>query len=160
MMLAADPDAPAIPPVKETVVVTGVWEPLPLEEADRSVRSIRLEGVRLTTNTFTDLLRLDPSVDLRERAPNGVQGDVSIRGGSFGQTLVLLDGMRLNDVQSGHHNLDLPVPLEAIQSVEILKGSGSTLYGSDAVGGVVNFVSRVPESSEFRLQAAAGNFGV
>ncbi len=160
MMLAADPDVPAIPAVKETVVVTGVWEPLPLEEADRSVRSIRLEGVRLTTNTFTDLLRLDPSVDLRQRSPNGIQGDISIRGGSFGQTLVLLDGMRLNDVQSGHHNLDLPVPLEEIGSIEILKGSGSTLYGSDAVGGVVNFVSRSPESSEFRLQAAAGNFGV
>lgn len=145
---------------KETVVVTGIYEPLPLGESERPVRSIDLEPLRLLTNTFTDLLRLDSSVDLRQRAPNGLQGDISIRGGSFGQTLVLLDGLRLNDVQSGHHNLDLPVPLEAIGQVEILKGAGSTLYGSDAVGGVVNFITRTPESSELRLRSAVGNFGV
>ncbi|MDZ4800090.1 MAG: Plug domain-containing protein, partial [Bryobacteraceae bacterium] len=119
---------------RDTVVVTGTWQPLALEEADRSVRALPLDKLRLVTDTFTDLLRLDPSIDLRQRAPNGLQGDVSIRGGTFGQTLVLLDGLRLNDVQSGHHNLDVPVPLEAVGSVEVLKGSGSTLYGSDAVG--------------------------
>ena len=105
--------------------------------------------------TFADLLKLDSSLDLRQRAPNGLQGDLSIRGGGFGQTLILLDGLRLNDVQSGHHNLDIPAPLEAISSIEILKGSGSTLYGSDAVGGVVNFITRAPESSEMRLRTAA-----
>jgi len=145
---------------RDTVVVTGTWQPLALEEADRSVRALPLDKLRLVTDTFTDLLRLDPSIDLRQRAPNGLQGDVSIRGGSFGQTLVLLDGLRLNDVQSGHHNLDVPVPLEAVGSVEVLKGSGSTLYGSDAVGGVVHFVTRAPESSEVRLRGAVGNFGV
>ena len=113
----------------------------------------------LVSNTFADLLKLDSSVDLRQRAPNGLQGDLSIRGGGFGQTLILLDGLRLNDVQSGHHNLDIPAPLEAISSIEILKGSGSTLYGSDAVGGVVNFITRAPESSEIRLRGAVGNFG-
>ncbi len=149
------------PPTRtDSVIVTGTWQPLPLEEADRSVRAIDVRDMRLVSDTFTDLLRLDPSVDLRQRAPNGLQGDISIRGGTFGQTLVLLDGLRLNDVQSGHHNLDVPVPLETVGSMEILKGSGSTLYGSDAVGGVVNFVTRAPESSEFRLRAAAGNFGV
>ena len=127
---------PADEPAKrEVVVVTGVYDPLPLEEADRPVRSIDVRSIALLSNTFADLLRLDSSVDLRQRAPNSLQGDLSIRGGGFGQTLVLLDGLRLNDVQSGHHNLDVPVPLEAISTLEILKGSGSTLYGSDAVGG-------------------------
>ena len=150
--------APA-PPDRDSIIVTGTFEPLPLDEADRSVRSLEVRGMHLVVNTYADLLRLDSSVDLRQRAPNGLQGDISIRGGTFGQTVVLLDGLRLNDVQSGHHNLDVPVPLESISAVEILKGSGSTLYGSDAIGGVVNFITRTPETSEMHLWAAAGNFG-
>ncbi len=141
-------------------MVTGVYEPLPLEEADRTVTSIPVEDQRLLANTLTDFLRLEPSLDLRQRAPNGIQGDLSIRGATFGQSLILVDGLRLNDPQTGHHSLNLPVALDAVSRVEILKGSGSTLYGSDAVGGVVNFVTRVPRSSEFRLRTAAGNFGV
>jgi iron complex outermembrane recepter protein len=146
-------------PRQETIVVTGAYEPIPLEEADRSVRVFNVPPAELVTNTFADLLKLDSSVDMRQRAPNGVQSDVSIRGGGFGQTLVLVDGMRMNDVQSGHHNFDVPVPLSSISQVEVLKGSGSTLYGSDAVGGVVNFITRKPETSEFRLRGAVGNYG-
>jgi iron complex outermembrane receptor protein len=144
---------------RETVIVTGTYDPLPLEEADRPVRSIDARALNLLSNTFSDLLKLDSSLDLRQRAPNSIQGDLSIRGGGFGQTLILLDGLRLNDVQSGHHNLDVPAPLQSIGRVEILKGSGSTLYGSDAVGGVVNFITRSPERSELRLGAALGSFG-
>lgn len=144
----------------ESIVVTGTYSPVPLGEADRPVRSFNPRETPLVLNTFADIVRLDSSVDLRQRAPNGLQADVSIRGGTFGQTLVLLDGMRLNDVQSGHHNFDIPAPLESVAQVEVLKGSGSTLYGSDAVGGVVHFVTRPPEGSEVRFRTAAGNFGV
>lgn len=147
-------------PRRDTVVVTGTYQPLPLEEADRSVRVLDVRRIELVSNTFADLLKLDASVDMRQRAGNTVQSDVSIRGGSFGQTLVLLDGLRLNDVQSGHHNFDVPLPLESMSQIEVLKGAGSTFYGSDAIGGVVNFLSRRPEATEFRLRAAAGSFGV
>jgi iron complex outermembrane receptor protein len=105
------------------------------------------------------LLRLDPSVDVLARGPNGVQADVSIRGGSFGQTLVLLDGQRLNDPQTGHHSMDLPVPLQEVDRIEVLRGSGSTLYGSDAVGGVINVITRQPEATEASVTVGAGNFG-
>jgi len=98
-----------------------------------------------------DFLKLDPSVDLRERAPNHIQADLSIRGGTFGQTLVLVDGMRVNDAQTGHHNLDLPLPVESVERIEVLKGSGSAFYGSDAVGGVINLITREAEFSEVRL---------
>lgn len=142
------------------MVVTGVYEPIPLEEADRALRTFDVEKGLLLSNSLVDLLQLDPSVDVRQRAPGGIQSDVSIRGGAFGQTLVLLDGLRLNDVQSGHHDMDLPVPVEAVARIEILRGPGSTLYGSDAAGGVVNVVTRSPEASEFRLRTAVGNFGI
>ena len=102
------------PPPKESVVVTGTYQPIPLDEADRAVRVLAEDdAARILSNTFFDLLRTDPSLDVRGRTPNGVQTDLSIRGANFGQTLVLLDGLRLNDAQSGHHNLDVPVPLTA-----------------------------------------------
>lgn len=63
-----------------------------------------------------DYLQLDPSVDLRQRAPDGVQADLSIRGSTFGQTLVLLNGLRMKDAQTGHYNLDLPLPTDSIRA--------------------------------------------
>lgn len=145
---------------QDRIVVTGTYQPIPLEDADRPVTLLPVREQLLLVNTNVDLLRLDSSVDLRQRGANNIQTDVSIRGASFGQTLVLWDGLRLNDVQSGHHNFDIPAPLEAVERIEVLKGSGSTLYGSDAVGGVVNFVTKAPESTEFSLRTAVGNFGV
>src|SRR3954453_9273735 len=120
---------------RQQVVVTGSWQPVPLEESDRSVQSNALSQSALLFASPADVFSLDSSVQVQGRAPNGVQGDISIRGGSFAQTLVLLNGIRLSDAQSAHHNLDLPVPLDAIGNVEVLRGSGSTLYGSDAVAG-------------------------
>ena len=120
---------------------------------------INTQDLRLTSSTFFDLLQLDSSLDLQERAPNGIQSDLSIRGSSFGKILILLDGLRLNDAQSGHHDLDLPLALDAISQVQILRGTGSTFYGSDAIGGVVNFITRTPEASEMLLRAGIGNFG-
>ncbi len=138
--------------------MTGTYHPLPLRRRTGPCDPLMFRALA-SVNTFADLLKLDSSLDLRQRAPNSIQGDLSIRGAGFGQTLILLDGLRLNDVQSGHHNLDVPVPLESITRVEILKGSGSTLYGSDAVGGVVNFITHAPEQYEMRLRTAFGSFG-
>lgn len=148
-------------PRRDVIVVTGTYEPIPLQEIDRSVTVFKLtNSARLLSNTVVDFLKLDPSIDLRQRAPNNIQGDLSIRGSTFGQTLVLVDGMRVNDVQTGHHNLDLPLPLAAVDRIEVLKGSSSAFYGSDAVGGVVNLITRQPTFSAVRLRVGAGNFGV
>jgi len=145
---------------RDVVVVTGTFEPVPLEEMDRSVRLLDTSADRrLLGATVIDFLRLEPAVDLRQRGPHNVQTDVSIRGGTFGQTLVLLDGMRLNDVQTGHHSMNLPLPLEAYERIEVLKGSGSAFYGSDAVGGVINFITPTPVANEMSLRAGLGNFG-
>ena len=152
--------APGAPPDRyDSIIVTGTPEPLPLEESNRAVTALPVRPQALLFTTFIDFLRLDPSLDVRQRAPNGLQADLSIRGATFGQTLVLLNGRRMNDPQSGHHHLDLPVPLESVQQIEILRGAGSTLYGADAAGGVVHLVTRPPEASEIRLQAGYGSWG-
>jgi iron complex outermembrane receptor protein len=150
---------PALPPQHETVVVTGTYAPLSLEEIDRTLTVLLAREQALLLDSLADLLALDPSLDLRQRAADGVQADLSIRGSSFGQTLVLLNGQRMNDAQSGHHDMDIPVPLEAVSRVEVLRGSGSTMYGSDAVAGAVNIITTPPEGAEIRLRTAFGNFG-
>jgi len=141
-------------------VVTGTYEPLPLDEIDRDVQVLPVRGRSQVFNSLADVLRQDPSIDLAARAPDGVQNDLSIRGSSYAQTLVLLNGLRLDDAQSGHHNMDIPVPLDAVSRVEVLEGSGSTMYGSDAVGGAVNVITAPPETTELLLRTAVGNFGI
>jgi iron complex outermembrane receptor protein len=146
-------------PRKDVVVVTGTYEPVPLDEADRTVRVFDVQGSRTLVDSIGDYLRMDSSVDLERRAPGDTQADLSIRGGTFAQSLVLLNGIRINDAQSSHHNMDLPVSLDAISEIQVLHGSGSTQYGSDAVTGVVNLLVR-PPASEFRLRGALGNEGI
>ena len=165
-VFAQQPSAPQPAPAQapaaqhETVVVTGTFEPLSLDEIDRAITVLPARASELLLNTLVDLLRTDPTLDLQEREPDGVQTDLSIRGGTFAQTLVLLDGQRLSDAQTGHHDMDIPVPLDTIRQVEVLRGSGSTLYGSDAVGGVINIITAPPEEMELRLRTAVGNDGI
>ncbi|MGO9573626.1 MAG: TonB-dependent receptor [Terriglobales bacterium] len=75
---------------------------------------------------WVDYLQLDPSIDLQERAPDGVQADLTVRGSTFEQALVLLNGLRMDDVQTSHHDLDLPLRTGALARIEVLPGAGST----------------------------------
>jgi iron complex outermembrane receptor protein len=149
-----------IEPPKESIVVTGTFEPLPVDSVDRSVSVIDTRESPLLYNHWVDYLQLDPSVGLQQRAPDGVQADLTIRGSTFGQTLVLLNGLRMNDVQTAHHDMDVPLPADSIERIEVLRGAGSTFYGSDAVGGAINLITGPPKYSEFRVGAGVGNFGV
>src|SRR5690242_13964554 len=93
---------------KFAVVVTGTYVALPLDEMDRTVQVIDVNRDRSLVSSVSDYLQTDSSVNLQRRGPNDIQTDISLRGGSFGQALVLLNGMRLNDPQTAHHNMDLP----------------------------------------------------
>jgi iron complex outermembrane receptor protein len=106
-----------------------------------------------------ELLRQDASVSIEKRGAGGGQADLILRGGTFEQALVLVNGFRINDSQTAHHNLDLPIPLDAMNSIEVLHGAGSTLHGADALSGVVDFLTAAPASSSLRLRAGVGSFG-
>jgi len=132
-----------VPPVDERVVVTGTATPVVAGAVGRTLSVITAEDLQqLPVASVADALRLLPGVWVRERGPFGSQADISIRGAGFGQTLVLIDGVRLNDPQSGHHNGDIPVALEDVARIELVAGAGSSLHGADAVGGVINIVTR------------------
>ena len=143
----------------ETLVVLGTATPVPLAESSRSVEVLPVEPNLLSVQTPLDLLRSDSSAFIEQRGAGGAQSDIVLRGGGFAQTLVLVNGFRINDAQTAHHNLDLPIPLEAMHSIQILEGAGSTLHGADALSGVVDFVTSAPAHSSLLLRAGEGSFG-
>ena len=150
---------PAFQAQPETLVVVGTATPVPLAESSRSVAVVPIEPNLLSVQSPLDLLRNDSSAFIEQRGAGGAQSDVVLRGGGFAQTLVLLNGFRINDAQTAHHNLDLPIPLEAMHSVQILEGAGSTLHGADALSGVVDFVTAAPAHSSLFLKGGVGSFG-
>ena len=146
--------------VQQSVQVTTTAEPLPLAESNRSVETILPREAPVGTDSVVDLLRTDPSLNLQARAGEGVQADLAIRGTTFEQSLVLVNGLRVDDPETGHLNLDIPVPLDAIARVDVLHGSGSTFYGSDAIGGAVNLLTGAPGAGfSVVARSGAGNYG-
>jgi iron complex outermembrane receptor protein len=156
-LLSAPPAA--LPHPTETMVVLGSAVPVPLAESSASIVVLPVEGKTLTLESSQELLRQDSSVFLEERGAGGGQADLVLRGGTFEQALVLLNGFRIDDSQTAHHNLDLPIPLDAMDSIEVLHGAGSTLHGADALSGVVDFLTAAPSASSLRLRAGDGSFG-
>ena len=163
-MIAAGVASPAtaqtLPPYRQMVVVTAATTPVEMGTVTRTLTVITREQIEaLPVHSIADVLRLAASVDVRARGVRGVQTDFAVRGANFGQMLVLVDGVRLNDAQSGHHNGDIPVALDDVERIEILHGPGSALFGADAFGGTVNVVTRrtVDRPS---LQVQGGAFGL
>lgn len=106
-----------------------------------------------------DLLEYIAGVDVRQRGAEGVQADVSIRGGTFDQMLILLNGINITDPQTGHHNLNLPVSLHQIERIEVLEGPAARVYGPNAFSGAINIVTKEPEAPKLSFAGALGSFG-
>ena len=144
---------------RQTVVVTAAARPVELGSVTRTMTVITRQQIEaLPVHSVADVLRLASSIDVRARGERGVQTDFALRGATFGQMLMLVDGVRLNDAQSGHHNGDIPVPLDLVERIEILYGPGSSLFGADAVGGTVNIVTRRDSGEAGAIEA--GSFGL
>ncbi len=155
----AAPAAPTLPKLQTSIVVLGTPEPVAADASARATVTLDMQEQPLAFQDVEDYLRTDASVDIEQRGGAGTQADISLRGTSFEQTLVLLNGLRINDVETSHFNLDVPIPLEALGSASVLHGAGSTLYGSDAIGGVVDFVTVRPAASSLKVRAGGGSFG-
>jgi iron complex outermembrane receptor protein len=111
------------------------------------------------SQSVTDLLRYTGNVDIRQRGKLGIQADVSIRGGSFDHSLIMLNGINISDPQTGHLSLNLPIETDAIQQIEILNGPGTRIYGSNAFSGILNFITAPSEINSLTVSSAAGAFG-
>lgn len=157
---AQTPAQPEDPPrIRQEVFVTATVAPVATSSVTRSIAVMTREEVdELGLRSIIEGLRLVPGMDAKARGPRDVQTDFSIRGATFGQHLVLADGQRLNDSQSGHHNGEIPLPSVAIDRIEVLAGAGSAVYGADALGGTINVITR--QGSHALASVAAGEHGL
>lgn len=144
----------------EEVVVSAQRAPVSFSQVARIVRVINKEELTAApVHDLQDLLKFVPNVDVRQRSGNGVQSDLSIRGSSFDQVLILLNGIPQNDSQTGHHNLNLPVSFDAIDRIEILEGPASRLYGPNAFSGAINIITGKSTSDSFTGRLSRGQHG-
>ncbi len=109
--------------------------------------------------SLQDLLEYVLNVDIRQRGNHGVQADVSIRGGNFDQTMILLNGVNITDPQTGHLSLNIPVDIESIERIEVLQGPGARVYGPNAFSGAINFITGTGNKNNLKANFSGGENG-
>lgn len=125
---------------------------------NKNIRLIdRAQIEAMPARSLNELLAYVAGVDLRQRGPFGSQADISIDGGSFEQTLILIDGVKMLDAQTAHHALNLPIPLDAIERIEVIRGPAARIYGINSLTGVVNIVTRTPATSGWGAHTYGGS---
>ncbi len=129
--------------VIDTIQVSTVQAPLKISETGRSISIVTAEQIeRWSVTSIDEVLQQVLGVEIQSRGGFGVQGDILMRGSTFTQVLVLIDGMKMNDPLTGHFNSYIPLTLAEIERIEILRGAAAAMYGPDAVGGVINIISK------------------
>lgn len=156
---ASDPEDPDWTVDLDSAGITAT-PPLSFPAHQRAVYSVGHSQIaHFPAQHFNELLDALPGLDLRQRGQQGVQADLSMRGGSFDQVLVLLNGINITDPQTGHYNLDLPVDLAAIERIDVLQGSSLSLSGSPAFSGAVNIVTGYSGKNKLSVDLGAGQYG-
>ena len=124
-----------------------------------SVLTISREEIQKSTATnVSDLLQQIAGIDIRRRGAEGMQADLYIRGGSFDQTLLLIDGIKVEDPQTGHHTMNMTLPLEVIERIEITKGSAGRIYGQNAFTGAINIITKQNIENNLSVELTGGSF--
>ena len=128
--------------LKEVVVSTTKLE-IPFSKNFRTVKIISSDYIKNSpASNVSDLLQEITGIDVRRRGVGGVQGDLYIRGGGFDQTLLLVDGMKMDDPQTGHHTLNMILPLYLIERIEVIKGPAARIFGQNAFNGAINIITK------------------
>lgn len=151
----------------ENVTVTSSLFSQQKKETGRNIFFVKTDSLKsLPVHSVDELLRFLPGVEVQQRGPQGSQSDIVIRGGTFQQVLVIIDGIKLNDPLTGHFNSYIPVNTSEIERIEVLKGAASAIYGSEAVGGVINIITKTfaaknkTQQSTLNAKLSAGEFGL
>jgi iron complex outermembrane receptor protein len=140
----------------DETVITGERPPqfLSLMQVVAIIRQSDIE--RAPVQNLQDLLRYLEGIDLRARGNNNVQADISLRGGTFDQTVILLNGVNITDPQTGHYSLDIPLNLHHVKRIEVLQGPGAWSSGAAAYCGAINIITEVQDSSGAAIGLAQG----
>ncbi len=129
--------------ISETVVSTSAIQKRTWYSPLGQVQIITAAEIQsMPARTVTEILLYASGIDLRQRGPNGIQADLQVQGSTFDQVLLLINGVKMSDPQTGHHQLNLSISPEIIERIEIVKGAAAHVYGVNALAGVVNIVTK------------------
>ena len=149
----------------ETVNLYSSFIDLNGRESGKNVTVIDASDIdNYSFNSIDELLKLIPSIELQSRGGFGTQSDLVLRGTTFNQSLVLLDGMRINDPLTGHFSMYIPINSNEIYQIEIIRGGGSSVYGPDAVGGIINIITKTFKENynndEVKIESKFGQYNL
>ena len=142
------------------VIITSTRIDLPFKENSRTINIITSKDITNSAATnVADLLQQVIGVDIRRSGTGGSNADLYIRGGGFDQTLLLVDGIKMDDSQTGHHTLNAALPVEMIERIEVVKGPAARVFGQNAFTGAINIVTKKKLTNIASVNVEAGSFG-
>ncbi|MFC0343656.1 TonB-dependent receptor plug domain-containing protein [Epilithonimonas hispanica] len=143
----------------DEVNLQGRFLSTPYNDVNENVVVITKQQIQNSPATSIDeLLQFHSGLDIKRRGSNGVQSDITIRGSSFEQVLILVNGIRMNDSQTGHNTFNIPFDISAVERIEIIKGSSAKLYGQNVYAGVINIVTKTSSEEQVTIKAQGGDF--
>ncbi|MDR0825189.1 MAG: TonB-dependent receptor [Prevotella sp.] len=137
----------------EEVMVTASRVETPINQTAKLVTIITKEQIeQAPVQSIQDLLVYAANIDVIQRGGHGVQADISIRGGTFDQNAVLLNGVNLSNAHTGHYSFDIPINLSDIERIEIIHGSSALIYGAGAFSGGINIITK--KNTDYKAYAS------
>ncbi len=144
----------------DSITITSTRIDLPFKENSRTISIITAQDIKNSAAVnLADVLQQVAGVDIRRRGTGGSQADLYIRGGGFDQTLLLIDGIKMDDAQTGHHTMNAALPIELIERIEIVKGPAARVFGQNAFTGAINIVTKTNLKNNVSINIEAGSFG-
>lgn len=141
----------------DEVEVTGVQIHSRTDSCQVAACVTHSEIAHLPITNVADILAYLSGVDIRSRGASNSQTDISMRGGTFDQVIVLLNGIPLQDTQTGHYTLNIPISSELIERIEVLQGTGANMTG--ALTGAINIITRKAQEDTYTMTLSAGTNG-
>lgn len=143
----------------ETVEIQGKFTATPYKNANQNIAVITKEEIANSpAKSIDEILQQIPGMDIRRRGANGVQSDIGFRGSSSEQVLLLLNGIRMNDSQTGHNTMNVPVDLDDVERIEVVKGPAARRFGQNAYAGVINIITRTGPGKKVKISADGGDY--
>jgi len=143
----------------DEVIIESQRMALPFENQSHTISVISAKEIaQMPVATLDELLQQVSGIDVRRRGIKGMQSDLYIRGGNFNQVLVLIDGIAMTDLQTGHHIMNGIISLDNIKRIEVIKGAAARIYGQNAMNGAINIVTNNVLESITSASLTAGSY--
>ena len=143
------------------VMITASRVETPINQTAKLVTVITKKQIELApVKSIQDLLAYVANVDIIQRGGHGVQADVSIRGGTFDQNAVLLNGVNISNPHTGHYSFDIPINLSDIERIEIIHGASALVYGAGAFSGGINIITKKEADYKAYVNAETGMYNL